>query len=209
MRASAGHRADLLVAWPTVASAVSVALLTTGLALLLSPMPVPVLVVHLAQLALAGGAAYLLDDAAAALTGVAPRPTWRRRAPHLLIGGIALTGSWVTVLLCVHGAGLSTATLSLETGTLIAVALAAATVLVRLGEAEPGALVAPGVVLSGLASLLVGGLLHREVFASGTGAGSTARTVLTTIWGAAAGTALVVLLMAWREPARGRSSPTT
>ena len=209
MRASAGHRASLLVAWPTVACAVSVAVLTTGLALLLRPTPVPVLVVHLAQLALAGAAGYLLDDAAAALTGVAPRAAWRRRAPHLLIGGIALAGAWVTVLFCVRGAGLSTATLSLETGTLVAVSLAAATLLARLGEAEPGALVAPGVVLSGIAALLAGGLLHREVFASGTSAGSAARTVLTTVWGAAAGTAPVVLALAWREPARGRSSPTT
>ena len=44
------------------------------------------LVVRISELLLAGGAAYLLDDAAVVLTTVTPVGVWRRRLPRLLSG---------------------------------------------------------------------------------------------------------------------------
>ena len=41
------------------------------------------LVVRISELLLAGGAAYLLDDAAVVLTTVTPVGVWRRRLPRL------------------------------------------------------------------------------------------------------------------------------
>ena len=51
-----------------------------------------------AELALAGCAAYLLDDAAAPLTDVAPQGRWRRRAPTLTTGVLVIAGAWLGVL---------------------------------------------------------------------------------------------------------------
>ena len=56
-------------------------------------------VARVALLALAGGAAYLLDDAAVQLTSVTPPGVWRRRAPGLSMGAGALAAAWVVVLL--------------------------------------------------------------------------------------------------------------
>src|SRR5262245_21645253 len=54
---------------------------------------------RVAGFGLAGCAAYLLDDAAAPLTTVAPRAQWRRRAPVLVTGAGLIAGAWLGVLL--------------------------------------------------------------------------------------------------------------
>src|SRR5687768_12593801 len=59
---------------------------------------VPRLVVLICELLLAGGAAYLLDDAAVALTTVTPVGLWRRRLPRLLSGSAFLATAWMLVL---------------------------------------------------------------------------------------------------------------
>ena len=68
-------------------TAVAVARRWCSLAAVASPgAGVSPFVTRIAELGLAGGAAYLLDDAAAPLTEVTPPGVWRRRAPGLLVG---------------------------------------------------------------------------------------------------------------------------
>jgi hypothetical protein len=126
----------------------------------------PPFVPRLAELTLAAAAAYLLDDAAAPLTSTTPRRVWRRRAPNLLTGGAALVLAWlaVLVLLEAHGSGLPAGRATTELVGLSCGTVAAAAVCVRRGEREPGNLVATGVVLLGLAAMLVEWVTGRSVF---------------------------------------------
>jgi hypothetical protein len=187
---------------PTVLGAVAVAAVAAGLALVLRPHPLPPLTVHLAQLALAGAAAFLLDDAAAELTGVVPPPLWRRRAPRVAAGLGAVTTSWVVVLAVSAG---PSGALTLEVGVLVVAALAVSSVAASWGEPEPGATVAPAVVLAGLAPMLVGGLLGRAVLVSD--AAPAASRALLTGWAVAGVLAAAVLVATCRDPAG--SSPRT
>jgi hypothetical protein len=184
-----------------VLGAVAVAAVATGLALALRSTPLPPLTVHLAQLALAGAAAFLLDDAAAELTGVVPPPLWRRRAPGLAAGLAVVSASWVVVLLV--SPDTPRAALTLEVGVLVVAALAASSVVASRGEPEPGATVAPAVVLAGLAPMLVGGLLGRAVFVSD--AAPAAPPGLVTGWVVAGVLAAGVLAATSRDPARSAS----
>lgn len=182
---------------PVLVTAAAVAALTVGLDRVLSPAPLPAVWVHLAQVALAGGAAFLLDDAAAALTGVVPPPLWRRRAVGLALGVAVLAPGWLVVLLADPGG--SGGTLTAETCALVLLAVAASALVAARGEAEPGTLVAPTVVLAAVGTMLVAGALGRPVFLSdavpGAGAG------LGVVWALLAGTSMIVLLAATRDPA--------
>ena len=185
---------------PTLLGAAAVAGVAAVLALVLRPTPLPPLTMHLAQLGLAGAAAFLLDDPAAELTGVAPPPLWRRRAPRVVVGLTAVAAAWVVVLLASVGA--PRGALSLEIGVLVVAALAASSVVASRGEPEPGTTVAPTVLLAGLAPVLVVGLLGRPVFLSD--AGQVVPQGLTTGWVVAGVVAAVVLIVSCRDPAAGR-----
>jgi hypothetical protein len=127
-----------------------------------------------AELALAGCAAYLLDDAAAPLTDVAPQGRWRRRAPTLTTGVLVIAGAWLGVLTLLRWRDVQppalAATVELVVAGLVAVAAAAA--LIRLGDPEPGTVVAPAVVLLGLGLLILEGAADVSIFLAGTEGGS-------------------------------------
>jgi hypothetical protein len=126
----------------------------------------PPVVLRLAELTLAGGAAYLLDDAAAAVTSTTPSQVWRRRAPALLGGGVALMLAWLATLalLRAQGSGLPTGRAASELVGLTCLAVAASAVCVRRGDREPGNAVAQGVLALGLAATMVEWLTGMRLF---------------------------------------------
>ncbi len=90
-------RVLLQTPWPTVLLAATSAGSVALLSMALPSNAVPLFVVHLAAVALASGAAYLLDDAAIAVTATTPQRLWRRRAPTLF-AGLAVAGTAWTVV---------------------------------------------------------------------------------------------------------------
>lgn len=126
----------------------------------------PVLVLRLAELTLAGGAAYLVDDPAAPVTGSTPQTLWRRRAPTFLSGAAVLAASWVAivVLLRLQDAGPSTLRLVPELAGLLGLAVAAAAVRFSRGDAEPGNTVATAVSVLGLAAMWGEWITRRSIF---------------------------------------------
>jgi hypothetical protein len=162
-----------------------------------SPLPV-----RLAELALAGGAAYLLDDAAAPLTGVTPPGAWRRRAPTLLAGAGVLVAAWLTVLgLLRWQDSLPTAVLpTIEVTVLSLLSVAAAAIGVRRGESEPGGQVAPLVGLLGISALIADFMLEAEIFLPWD-VGQVDAVAAGTAWWAATGVvALAVIAVGARDP---------
>jgi hypothetical protein len=161
---------------------------------------VPSIVVRVAELVLAGGAAYLLDDAAAAVTVAVPRSFWQRRAPSLLSGGGILALSWIGVLVVLRWqqSALPLPALTGELAVLCCLAVAAAAVLVRRGEREPGNQVAPGVLMLGLTAVMAEPLLRLTIFVPDDGTGGAPRQLA---WLAAGALALAVVLVASRDPA--------
>jgi len=152
--------------WPTAVTALAagvLVLLTAAFEQTAGALP---FVGRVAELALAGGAAYLLDDAAAQLTAVTPRGQWRRRAPALVLGAALLTGAWLAVLLVLgwRGARPPVADATAELVVMAVVATAAAALLFRLGDPEPGAVVAPVVVVLGLGLIVAGALVGSPVY---------------------------------------------
>jgi len=124
------------------------------------------LVERVTELALAGGAAYLLDDAAAQLTTVVPRSQWRRRAPVVGAGVALLAGAWLGILVVLHWRDVRPpiAESSAELLVMGLVAIAAAAVLFRLGDPEPGAIIAPIVVVLGLGLVIVGSVGGAPIY---------------------------------------------
>jgi hypothetical protein len=190
--------------WPVVATAVTVPALVLLVSVLPSAERVLPLVGRIAELALAGGAAYLVDDAAATLTTVAPKGTWRRRSPALVLGTALLAGGWAAVLLLLRRADALPAALAAsgEPVVLGLVAVAAATVLVRSGDPEPGARVGPALVLLGIGLLIAESVLHRPLLLPWQGAAGTG---LTLAWVGVALLSVLVALWASRDPAAGRT----
>ncbi len=164
-------RVLLRTPWPTLLlaamSAGSVALLSVAR----PSNAVPLFVVHLAAVALASGTAYLLDDAAIAVTATTPHGHWRRRAPTLFAGLAVAAAAWtvVVILLNWRSPRPSTSTLTVEVVALVSVALAAAAVTARRGEPEPGNLVAPTIVLLGVGALIAQPALNITLFTGGPG----------------------------------------
>jgi len=161
-------------------------------------------VVQVAELALAGGAAYLLDDAAAQLTTVTPRGVWRRRVRGLTGGGAVLAGAWAVVLLVLawQASRPPLVATSGELGVLCLSSLAAAAVLFRRGDPQPGVRVAPVVVLSGVTLIIAGSMVRLTISLPWDVSGPTAVRVA---WCVSGLVAVVVLAWASRDPA-GRSS---
>lgn len=121
---------------------------------------------RVAELALAGGAAYLMDDAAAQLTTVAPQGPWRRRAPALGAGAALVAGGWLTSLAILQWRGVRPplAESSAELVVMCLVAVSAAVLLFRLGDPEPGAVVAPVVVVLGLGLTIVASVVRSPLY---------------------------------------------
>jgi hypothetical protein len=161
---------------------------------------VPTFVVRVAELALAAGAAYLVDDAAAAVTVASPQGVWRRRAPVLGNGAAILAFAWVSILavLTWQASPLSLLGLTGEVVVLRGLAVSAAAVLARTGEPEPGGQVAPAVVLLGLTAVIMEPVLQVTIFVSEDGTGGAAHQLA---WLGTAVLAGVVVVLASRDPA--------
>src|SRR6185436_17498431 len=154
---------------------------------------------RVAELALAGGAAYLLDDAAAQLTTVAPQGQWRRRGPVLAAGVALLAGAWFGVLMILQwrDARPPVAESSGELVVMALMAVAASSLLFRLGDNEPGGIVAPMVVVLGLGLTIVGSVVGFPIFLA------DAEPTLGRIagWSAAGAFAALMIVVAGRDVA--------
>lgn len=157
-------------------------------------------VVQVAELALAGGAAYLLDDAAAELTTVTPPGVWRRRARGLAGGATILAGAWAVVLLVLAWQASRPALMatSVQLAVLCLGSLAAAAVLFRRGDPQPGVRVAPVVVLSGVSWIIVWSMLRLTISLPWDVSDPAA---IRAVWGMGGLVAAVVLVWASRDPA--------
>ena len=153
-----------------LAAAAVAAVVLVGVASVAQPdAGVSGLVVLICELLLAGGAAYLLDDAAVALTTVTPVGLWRRRLPRLLSGVALLLAAWGVVLVVLRWQdSLPPWLVTGELAVLCLVALAAAAVLAARGEAEPGGLVAPAVGLLGIGAFIAEVIWRRRSSCHGT-----------------------------------------
>ena len=186
---------------PTYLTVVGVLGLVLLAALVQPGAGIPPFVARVAQLGLAGGAAYLLDDAAAQLTTVTPPGWWRRRAPGLVVGGTLLVAAWFGLLLVLawQDSRPPVLTATVELLVLSLAAMAAAAVLVRRGDPEPGVLVAPAIVLIGLTAVIAESVLRTTILLpwdeAGPGRG------IATVWAGAGLLATGVLLLASRDPA--------
>jgi hypothetical protein len=194
-----------LVRWPVLATA-NAAVLLVVLALALPGEGVSPFVIRMTEVLVAGGAAYLLDDAAAPLTGVTPRGVWRRRLPAGLMGVGVLSTAWLIILLVLRWQESMPPVLATtgEVVVLSVAALAVAAVLARRGDPEPGGQVAPLFGLFCLAALLADSLFEVTLFVPwDTGEPSVG---VTTAWMTAGVVAVAVVVGASRDPAsHGRS----
>jgi hypothetical protein len=190
--------------WPVATTAFG----TTALVLLAAALPSTEVVLpfvgRVAELALAGAAAYLIDDPAAALTTVTPTGTWRRRVPALTLGTTLLGTAWAVVLLVLAWRDVLPPALAASGELLVLglVAMAVAAVLVNNGDPEPGALVGPALVLVGLSLLILETVVRHPILVpwdEPPGAG------LLVAWTGAGLLALVVVLRAARDTAGTRA----
>ena len=186
--------------WPVI-SAAAAAVLVLALALIPPGPGIPVFVLHIAEVLLAGGAAYALDDPAATLTDVTPRALWRRRLPRLAATAaiIAVATSGTALVLHQQRSLPNVVALFSEVLVFSLLAVAAAALVARRGEAEPGGLVAPAVALLGLAVVIAGPFVGDPLFL--TDEGSTTSGSLA--WLALGSAAVLVIVVASRD--RGAS----
>jgi hypothetical protein len=192
---SPGARPPLPILGSVVAAFVLIAL-----AVALPGADVNAFLLRLVELVLAGGAAYLLDDGAAQMTGVTPRTLWRRRLPALASGVAVLGASWACILLLLRSQQSSISLLSVtgETVVIGALAVALASVLVWRGEPQPGSQVAPMVGISGITALIAEHLIGATIFLPVDG---SRNDVVVFAWIGAGMLALVVTVLAGRDPA--------
>ena len=191
------------VPWPIALAAVTAAALVVVVALAYPGQGVSSFVVRIAEFLLACGAAYLIDDAAAAVTATAPRTLWRRRAP-VLVGGLGILGtSWIGILVLLRwqASALPLVGVTWEVVVLCTLAVAAATVLARHGEPEPGSQLAPGLFLLGMTAVMAEPILQVAIFVPERGMGGDARQLW---WWGVFVIAVVTVLLASSDPARGR-----
>lgn len=188
------------IARPAAAAALTAVVLILGVALSFPSSGVSSLIVRIAEFTLAAGAAYLIDDAAAALTAVSPRTVWRRRAPALVSGAGLLAGTWVGILLVLRwqSSPLPPLGLTSEVLVLCLLAVAFAALLARRGEAEPGSLAAAGTFLVSMTALFAEPILHATIFVPEGGMGSAARQWC---WLGVAAITAIIILVASRDPA--------
>jgi hypothetical protein len=185
------------------------ALVTTGFVVLAAAFQATAgalpFVERVAGFALAGGAAYLLDDAAAQLTTVAPRGPWRRRGPVLAAGIGLLAGAWLGVLAVLQwrDARPPVAESSAELLVMGLAGLAAAALLFRLGDHEPGVIVAPMIVVLGLGLTIVESVVGSPIFLA------DAEPTLARVvgWSAAGALAALMIVVAGRDVAGPAITP--
>jgi hypothetical protein len=184
---------------PILGSVVA-AFVLTALAIALPGAGVSAFLVRLVEFVLAGGAAYLLDDGAAQMTGVTPRTLWRRRAPALASGGAVLGASWACILLLLRSqqSSISLVAVTVETVVIGALAVALASVLVWRGEPQPGSQVATAVGICGITALIAEPLIGATIFLPVDGGRDE---VVVLAWVGAGLLALVVTVLAGRDPA--------
>ncbi len=103
----------------------------------------------------ASASAFTLDEAAAAVVDAVPRSRRWRTVRRLAIGLLPLVGWLLVTALSARSSDLSWAALAVTGGGLVAVTLAVATALRRLGQATPGDVVSAGVGGAVLLGLLV------------------------------------------------------
>jgi hypothetical protein len=189
------------LAWPPLLSAMATAGGVVGLVVATDGAGGE-LAAHVAGLALAAGAGYLLDDPAAVVTQTVPRPLWRRRSATVVRGIAVLAVAWALSLALLEWRveGVPALPLTLETAVIAVLALTAAAVVALRGEPEPGNVVAPAVALLGIGALLLQPSLGLTLFLSDD-PGSVA---LLGCWAAVGACALVVLFAAGRDPASRR-----
>jgi len=142
--------------WAPLLSAIATAMAVVGL-VVTTQLAQGELATHVAGLALAAAAGYLLDDPATAVTQAVPRPLWRRRLATVVRGVAVLTLAWMLLLALVNWRDGTVAILPLiiETAAIALIAVATAALLARHGEAEPGSIVAPAVAFLGIGALLL------------------------------------------------------
>jgi hypothetical protein len=191
--------------WPTVWTALGAGGLVLLVAAAWPTSAMLPFVGRIAGFALAGGAAYLLDDAAAQLTTVAPRGPWRRRGPVLAAGIGLLAGAWLGVLAVLQwrDARPPVAESSAELLVMGLAGLAAAALLFRLGDHEPGVIVAPMVVVVGLGLTIVESVVGSPIFLA------DAKPTLARVvgWSAAGALAALMIVVAGRDVAGPAITP--
>jgi hypothetical protein len=141
---NAGYLRRLRPELPVLATAAAAPAIVGGLSLALHGDEIPLLLAHLAVLVLATGSAYLFDDSATDVTRVVPTSLLRRRLVILLRGLPFMVLSWgaVMTLLTWRSPSAPLTALSWEVSGLSSLGVAAAAILSRRGEPEPGNLVA-------------------------------------------------------------------
>ena len=186
--------------WALAGSAAAAVVLVVVAAVAQRDAGVPVLVVRMCEVLLAGGAAYLLDDAAVALTTVTPVRVWRRRLPRLGSGVALLSAAWAAVLAVLwwQDSLPPVGQVSGELAVLCLVAVTAAAVLAARGEGEPGGPVAPAVGLLGIGALIADLSSERAIFLPWDGSGDAG---LRLAWALLGGAAVLVIALASRDPA--------
>jgi hypothetical protein len=143
-RPSAPYLWGLRSEGPFLASAAAAVATVGTLSLALRGAEIPLFLAHLVVLILAAGSAYLLDDSAVHVTAVVPRSLLRRRLRLLLQGWPVTALSWgaVMTLLGWRSPSVPLAALTWEVAGVSCLSVAAAAVVSRHGEPEPGNLVA-------------------------------------------------------------------
>ncbi len=192
--------------WPVIVSVGAALALTSLMYVVLRGDEIPLVFAHLLVLLLAAGAAYLLDDRSAQVTAVVPRSLVRRRLAVVARGLLVAAVGWglVVLLLEWRSPGLPAAALTWEAMGLFGLAAAAAAVVARRGETEPGNLVATTLGLLFVALLVTGPLMKVTVLAdSGDSSGHPAW------WAGVVLASMATLVVASREGAGIRSSGRT
>lgn len=160
-------------------------------------------VVRLAAVLLALGAAFVIEDDTAITVASSPTPLWWRRTLRCAVAAALVLPGWTGVLVYAHGRqpALPWLRLSLELAVLVIVGLAVAGVVsLRLDVLDSGTTAA----LAVLGFALTVACLPARV-ALFTTPGSTSWEPSTFRWTVALATALIVLTLTTRDPARAWS----
>ncbi len=156
--------------------------------------------VRVAAAALAGGAAYLLDDPAAPLTAAVPERLGRRRQAVVIPGLAILSVVWAMAALLVAWRlpVLPVLGLTVEVAAMACVALGAAAVLASRGEQAPGVVVGPVLLLVVVGTIIFDPAPVVPIWALPGEHWVTGRLW----WGAFAVLGMVALVLASHDPSR-------
>ena len=189
---------------PVLASAAAAPAIVGTLSLALHGDEIPLLLVHLVVLVLATGSAYLFDDSAVDVTAVVPTSLLRRRLVLLLRGLPVMVLSWgaVMVLLAWRSPSAPLTALSWELAGLSCLGVAAAAIVSRRGDPEPGNLVASVLGLGVIGVLICQPMFHVTLLVT-----DPAGPVRAGWWAAVVVGSTAVFVVASRDRAAGRRLP--